>query len=264
MCKVLCIFILLVLFIMFYSLFIEPNMLTVKKYTIKDEQLKGITVVFVSDYHYKTYQKKRLYKTIELINAQNADIVLSAGDYVAGHKLKSTLSVNVIAEAISKIKSKYGYYTVMGNHDAWVGNGSIISALKKYSINILENESVPVNINGQTVYIAGIEDLQTGKPDVNKALENTKAPVILLTHNPDMFFDIPETVNIILSGHTHGGQVRFSILGALITPSKYGNRLTLGLIKENNKKMIVTSGVGTSILPIRFNCKPEIVVINFQ
>ncbi len=257
-------FIFIFLFFGLYTFFIEPNILIVKKYTIKDEQLKGIKILFVSDYHIKTYQKNRLEKTIRLINKQNADIVLSTGDYVAGHSLKSTLPVDIIAEDISKIKSKYGYYTVMGNHDSWVGHGSIISALKKYSINILTNETVTVDINGKRVYIAGIEDLQTGKPDIIKALSKAKNPVILLTHNPDMFFDVPDNVNLILAGHTHGGQVRLPFTGALITPSMYGNRLTYGFINENNKKMIVTSGIGTSILPVRFNCRPEIVIVNFE
>ena len=247
-----------------YSFFIEPNLLIVKHYIVHDEQLKGIKIVFAGDFHIKTYQKKRLDRVVSLINEQNADLVLSAGDYVSGHKLKSTLPVEKIAEGISKIKSKYGFYTVLGNHDSYIGHGSIISALKKYSINVLDNNSTSVNINGKTIYIAGIEDLLTKAPDIPKALKDTKNPVILLSHHPDMFTMIPETVNLTLAGHVHGGQVRLPFIGAIIIPSQYGNRYSMGYIEENGKKMIVTKGIGTSMLNIRFNCIPEIVVIDFE
>ncbi len=260
-------FLIIVIFVFIagiYMAFIEPNMLIVKHYKIKDEALSGLKIVFASDFHFKKYQRERLKKVTNLINAQNADIILSTGDYVAGHKLKSTLPVDEIAENISQLKSKYGYYTVMGNHDDWVGNGSVISALEKKGVNILWNESISVNIEGKTLYIAGIEDFLTGNPDINKALEKVKNPVILLTHEPDMFIDVPDSVNLTLAGHTHGGQIRLPFIGAIIVPSKYGNRFASGFINENGRKMIVTNGIGTSILPLRFNCKPEIVVIDFE
>ena len=259
--------IILVIFIFFdgiYSFFIEPNLLKVKHYVIKDEQLKGIKVVFASDFHLKPYQEKRLEKIIDLINEQNADLVLSAGDYVSGHKLKSTLPVEKIAKGMSRIKSKYGFYTVLGNHDSWIGEGSITSALEKYSVKVLKNESTAVNINGKNIYIAGVEDLQTGAPNIEKALENVDGPVILLSHTPDLFIMTPDSVNITLAGHTHGGQVRLPFFGALIVPSKFGNRYSMGYIEENNKKMFVSKGIGTSMLTVRFNCIPEIAVIDFK
>ena len=86
----------------------------------------------------------------------------------------------------------------------------------------------------------------------------------MLTHSPDIFPKVPKEVNLTLSGHVHGGQVRLPLLGAIIVPSKYGDKYSYGLIEEDNKKMIVTSGIGTSILNVRFNCKPEIVVIEFE
>ncbi len=247
-----------------YSIFIEPNMLKIQKYNISDDMLKGIKLVFVSDFHIKTYQEKRLKKVIDAINEQNADIVLSSGDYVAGHKLKSTLPVEKIAEYISQIKSKQGYYTTLGNHDNWIGEGSITAALEKYGIKILKNENIPVKIGEKTIYIAGIEDLQTGNPSVFNALKDINNPVILLSHNPDMFTEVPSNVNLTLAGHTHGGQIRLPFIGALIVPSMYGNRYAAGYIEEEGRRMIVSRGIGTSILPVRFNCKPEIVVIEFK
>ena len=100
--------------------------------------------------------------------------------------------------------------------------------------------------------------------DVEKALENTQSPRILLTHSPDIFPDIRQkNINLILAGHLHGGQIRIPFIGAIIVPSKYGNKYSKGLIIDNHKKMIVTKGIGTSILPVRFNCKPDFIVIDF-
>jgi len=254
----------MILIIGIYGIFIEPNMLLVTKYKIKDVALKGIKLVFVSDFHIRKYQEKRLKKVISLVNDQNADIVLSTGDYIAKHSLKASLCAKKIAENISKIKSNYGFYTTLGNHDGKRGEGSITSALQKYGIKILKNENIPVKIGKTTVYIAGIEDYQSGRPSIPTALSDTKKPVILLTHNPDMFTDVPNSVNLTLAGHTHGGQIKLPIIGALIIPSIYRNRFASGYIEENGRKMIVTKGIGTSILPVRINCIPEIVVIEFE
>ena len=113
------------------------------------------------------------------------------------------------------------------------------------------------------MYIAGVEDLTTSQADITKALRNTKKPTILLTHSPDIFPNIPNNVFLTLAGHTHGGQIRIPMIGALIVPSDFGNKYSYGLVNENDKSMIITKGIGTSILPVRFCCFPEILVINF-
>lgn len=246
-----------------YSLFIEPNKLDITNYTIQDKELSGIKIVFASDFHINPKQQKRLEKVVELINEQNADLVLSAGDFVYGHTENSTMHPQKIADGLSKVKSKYGYYTTLGNHDGWYSNDLIQKALENNGIKVLNNENIKLKINNKELYIAGIEDLMTGRPDIEKALENTCSPTILLTHTPDMFTDVPNDVNLTLAGHTHGGQVRVPFFGALFTASRYGNRYAIGLIEENGKKLITTRGIGVSLLPIRFNCPPEIVVIHF-
>ena len=94
------------------------------------------------------------------------------------------------------------------------------------------------------------------------ALIGTEHPTILLSHSPDIYYDVHEKVELILAGHLHGGQVYLPLIGALIVPSKYGNKFVRGLIAETDNKMIVTKGLGTSILPLRFGAVPEIIVIN--
>lgn len=132
-------------------------------------------------------------------------------------------------------------------------------------IKVLANENISIPINNKTVYIAEVEDLMTGHSNIYQALENTKTPVILLTHTPDIFPKLQSSVNLVLAGHTHGGQVRLPLLGPIFTASSYGDKYAKGLtIAKNGNKMITTKGIGTSILPIRFNCVPEIIVIEFE
>lgn len=260
--QILAVVIICILFLV-YCFAIEPNMLQIKTYRIPDEKLKGLKVVFVSDFHIRPNGQKRLQKIVNLVNKQNSDIVLSGGDFVNGYKEKETMPIEEIVSGLNKIKSKYGLYTVLGNHD-WDFDGVKISkVLQENGIKVLANSNSKIDTSVGTIYIAGVEDLKTRTPDIDKALENTENPTILLTHSPDVFPKVPLGVNLTLAGHVHGGQVRIPFWGAILIPSKYGNRYSMGLIEETGRKIIVTKGIGTSILPVRFNCPPEIVVIDF-
>lgn len=250
--------ILIIVIIAVWGFFIEPNILTVKHLKIKDEQLKGLKIVFASDFHIKPYESYRLQRLIKAINKQNADIVLLGGDYVSGHKKGSSMTIDKIAGEFANIKSKYGTYAVIGNHDGWQGKEEIINELEKHNVKVLFNS----NICFEKLCIAGVDDMQTGNPDINKALKNTKDPIILLSHTPDIINDVPYFVNLILAGHLHGGQIR--IPDALVVPSKFGKTFANGYYEYKGKRIYTTYGLGTSILPIRLNCPPEIVVINFD
>lgn len=262
--KIIIILILILVGVAIDSLLIEPNILRVKKYPLPDANLKGLKIVFVSDFHITPNGQKRFDKLINKINNEKPDIVLSTGDFVGGYKDNETMPIEDIAQNLTKIKSKYGIITVLGNHD-WDTDGiKITKTLEANNIKVLANSNVKINTNNKEISIAGVEDLKTRKPDIDKALTNTNNPTILLTHSPDVFPNVPQEVNLTLAGHLHGGQIRLPFWGALTVPSKYGNKYTTGKITENGKTMIVTNGIGMSILPIRFNCPPEIVVITFE
>ena len=258
--------ILLIIGVLFagYSYFIEPNKLEVTNYTIQDKELSGVKIVFASDFHIKPYGQKRLEKIVETINKQNPDVVVSAGDFVCGHTEHSTMHPQKISEGLAKVKSKYGFYTTLGNHDGWYDRWYIKELLEGVNIKVLNNRNVKLQINGKEIYIAGVEDMMTAFPSIEDALKGTKLPTILLTHTPDIFPDVPKNVNLTLAGHTHGGQVRIPFIGPIFTASNYGNKYAIGLVDENGKKLITTRGIGVSILPFRFNCPPEIVVVEFR
>ena len=243
-------FILLFLILYVWAFFIEPNLLVVKRY--KSEKFKGKKIVFASDFHIGKHDLKRLRKIVNLINRQNPDLVLSGGDFIKGYSGKSSLDIDTIAKEISKIKAPI--YTVLGNHDGKFDKFTVKNTLEKYGIKVLLNSFEKF----KEITIAGIDDLQTGLPNVQTAL--TEDSVILLTHNPDVYYDIKQPVDLILAGHVHGGQVRLP--KAIIVPSKYGTKFACGDFNETGNRMIVTKGLGTSILTVRFLTLPEIIVIN--
>ena len=133
----------------------------------------------------------------------------------------------------------------------------IAVCLEKNNIKVLLNK----NICFEKYCIAGVDDMQTGKPDISKALNGADKPVILLSHTPDIMPEVPFDVNLTLAGHLHGGQIRLN--GALTVPSAFGTKYANGFVDDKGKKIYTTKGLGTSILPVRFNCFPEIVIINF-
>jgi len=134
---------------------------------------------------------------------------------------------------------------------------------------VLENDAAIIERNGETLWVAGIGDKWEGKPDIASTLarlarvDNT-APIIVFTHNPDIFPSIPSKVALTIAGHTHGGQVSAPIIGRPIVPSDFGERYAAGHIVEGVKHLFVTSGIGTSILPVRFRVPPEISLLTIN
>lgn len=235
-----------------WAFFVEPNLIVVKKYKLNKFDKK---IVFISDLHISKFKKNRLKRIVKLINKQNPDLVLSGGDYIHGHSGETTLEIEKIAEELSKINAPI--ISVLGNHDGWYDKYRVKKSLENNKIKVLMNSSTKF----ENISIAGVEDLQTGIPNINSALEGTESPRILITHTPDIYDEVKENVDLILAGHVHAGQVRLPFYGAILLPSKFGKRFEYGLLNYNGNDMIVTKGLGTSIMTMRFNCVPEIVVI---
>ena len=212
---------------------VEPNMLCTKTYGIEFKELAGKKAVLAGDFHFKS--KHRVERVIKKINEQHADFVFYTGDYTekvpADYVIEKLLSVNAPA------------CFVLGNHDMPEDYKSLP--------NLLNNR----HIEKDGITIAGVDYYN---PDIEKALSNAKNPVILLSHNPDILPKVPKRVRLILSGHTHGGQV--TLFGRpFVTPSKYG--FGKGII---NNRLVITGGTGTSVVPARLFNPPEITVIEFK
>ena len=207
---------------------------------------------------------ERLETIVQRINYEEADIILLGGDYVISGVIGGThVDFEETVARLSKLKSKLGTYAVLGNHDWWENGNRATLAFKNFKIPVLENSSRKITRRDSHFWLAGIADDSSRKPDINLAYQKIGADetVIQFSHDPYVFKQTPKRTIISLAGHTHGGQVNLLPLLPNQTAGRTPPRWSYGFIEEDGKKMVVTSGLGTSILPIRFNRPPEIAVV---
>jgi hypothetical protein len=167
---------------------------------------------------------------------------------------------------LGQLESQFGSFAVLGNHDWWLDGPRVGAALELARITLLEDSATAIAVAGQPLWLAGVSDFWEGEHDVRSALLQVPeaAPVILFTHNPDIFPEVPARVSLTVAGHTHGGQVNLPLIGRPIVPSQFGQRYAAGHVVENGRNLFVSTGLGTSILPVRFRVPPEIVVLTVR
>ncbi len=222
----------------------------------------------------------------ERTNALRPDLVVLLGDFAASHRFQGKrVPAEAWSEALSVLRAPLGVHAVLGNHDWWDdfqaqlrGRGPTVGhrVLERVGIPVYENGAVRLRKDGQTFWLAGLGDqlafLDRRKKGAGRvrgiddlpgtlAKATDDAPLILLAHEPDIFPAVPDRVALTLSGHTHGGQVR--VFGySPVVPSRYGNRYAYGHVVEGRRHLIVSGGLGCSMLPVRFGVPPEIVMID--
>jgi uncharacterized protein len=206
-------------------------------------------------------------RIVEATNALKPDLVLIPGDLVIQGVVGGRfVPPESIAPELRKLSARLGTYAVLGNHDWWLDAPRVRNSLTRSGIPVLEDSAVSIAANGKRFWLAGVSDFWEGKHDVRRALSFTgdSAATILFTHNPDIFPDVPSTVTLTIAGHTHGGQVSLPFYGPPVVPSRYGKRYAAGHIVENGKHLYVGTGVGTSILPVRFRVPPELLILDLS
>jgi predicted MPP superfamily phosphohydrolase len=232
-------------------------------------QLAGLRVALLSDLHVGSpfWDLPALSRLVERTNAEKPDIVLLAGDYqindVPGG---SFVPPEPIAERLSKLKAPLGVFAVLGNHDWWNEGERTRKALTDHGIVVLEESSQRLERQQTPFYLVGLADQLTRRsaPQAALAAVPAGAPTLLLVHEPDVFESFPRlgiSPTLTLAGHTHGGQVWLPLFGRRVVPSRFGERYAYGHVVENGRHLFVTSGVGTSVLPVRFLVPPEIAIL---
>jgi predicted MPP superfamily phosphohydrolase len=205
----------------------------------------------------------RLRGIVARVNALRPDLVVLTGDYVGDKTLGGTPLA--AAEAVSpfgNLRPRIGTFAVLGNHDHWFDPAGLAAALRRSGIHVLTNE----HVSAGPVIVAGVDDEFTGRADLARAPRgiNADRPVILLSHSPDVFPEVDGRVGVTVAGHTHGGQIALPFIGALATASKYGKRYAHGHVVESGRHLIVSAGLGTSLLPLRIGVPPEIVLVTIH
>ncbi len=278
-----------------YGLAVDPGYrLEVTRYSVRPPNWTpglNLTVGVIADVHAggPLMPVERIRAIAERTNALKPDMVVLLGDFTANHKLKTrTVAPAEWAEALSILKAPLGVHAILGNHDWWddlaaqrSGHGPVEGRrmLERFGIPVYENDAVRLHKGGRGFWLAGLGDQLAfvkamrrrrrsrngprGVDDLPGTLAKVTddAPVILLAHEPDIFTRVPKRVSLTLSGHTHGGQVRLFGHSPRV-PSRYGNRFAYGHIVEEGRHLVVSGGLGCSILPVRIGVPPEIVMVD--
>jgi predicted MPP superfamily phosphohydrolase len=262
-----------VLSLILWGFWWEPSSLTVVHRTIEispwHHEHGGLRIALISDLHVGAPYRglPALKRVVSVTNAEKPDLIILLGDYVingvpGGHFVKP----ESIADELANLHAPLGVVAVLGNHDWWYSGLRVRRALESHGIQVLENEAVSIEHRQHRFWVGGLADLWTRGNGVASTLSQVQdnEPILLVMHNPDVFPSIPERVSLSVAGHTHGGQVKLPIFGRPRVPSQFGQRYAYGLIEETGRKLFVTGGVGTSIIPVRFGVPPEVVILQLN
>lgn len=252
------------------GLFFEPKRVKVESIVLKINGLapefNGFKICQITDLHHGLANGAGyIEKCVAEANGLRPDVFALTGDYVEFDRKY----LPPVAKLLSGLKSKYGSFAVLGNHDYYAGAAYAQDVFDSYKIPLLQNAHRMIESSNAALCIAGTRDFWEDYADASAALRGVdkNIPRILLTHHPDYSESLPdkERIDLVIAGHTHGGQVRIPIVDyAPIVPSRYGRKYSGGLVSLNRTegtRVYVSRGLGTAILPIRFNCQPEITLI---
>ncbi len=232
----------------------------------------GVRAAFLTDLHAGPLTPPAfLEKVVHATNRLKPDLVLLGGDYIN----RGTEYVRPLAQVLGRLKAPLGLYGVLGNHDHVDNPAAVRAGLKQAGVIEVTNAGRWVSVDGSRIRIAGVGDLWWDRQDLDAALEGATEDdaVILLSHNPDYAVEYAvewamkmkdRRVGLILSGHTHGGQIRLPRVGALHTNSRYGQRLVSGRVSFGSFELYVSRGIGTALVPIRYHCPPEIALFTLR
>jgi len=236
----------------------------------------GFRIVQLSDIHMDEYTEPAfLRRVIDQVNGIEPDAVVLTGDYVShglGSRHFAIGAAWQCAGILKELKCEERY-AVLGNHDVLVGGRPITAALTANGVTVLRNQYLPIERNGGRIWLAGLDDPVTGLPDPESAIPVSirnvpNEPILLLCHAPDYADDLlarapGRAVALMLSGHTHGGQIRLPLIGPLTLPV-LGRKYVAGSFQLGGLKLYVNRGIGTVGLPFRLDCPPEITVITLR
>ena len=243
----------------------EANSLSLERVEIRlkrlPPQLDGFKIIHLSDTHHSPFTNlEHIARAVKVANRLKPDMFLLTGDYVS-HEDKY---IAPVADVLGKLKSEFGTFACLGNHDHWTNADLVTHLFRGEGINLLINEGLRMEIRGASFWLAGVDDYMVGKTDIAAAMKGAFPDElkILLAHNPIIFRQsVRAKIDLTLSGHTHGGQVKIRDDEKRILPRR---KLTAGLHRRKESQIYITRGIGTVVLPVRYQCPPEISLLELR
>ena len=264
-----------------YSYFEASQRLRVTSYNVISPRWTSgqrLTITVITDLHAggPNMRVEKIRQIVDTANELRSDIVVLLGDYFATHHfVDEPVPHAVWAAELKRLRAPLGTWAILGNHDWWYDVEGVRQALRAVDIPLLENHAVPLGEPGNRFWLAGLGDQIAHRLSRNEfrgvddlpgtlAKVRTDDPVLLLVHEPDIFPRVPDRVALTLAGHTHGGQLRLPLIWPSFVPSAYGARYAYGHIVEDHRHMVVSAGLGTSMVPLRLGVPPEIVRVEVR
>lgn len=243
----------------------EANSLSLEHVEIKLKRLPkgldGFRIIHLSDTHHSPFTTlDHIKRTVKIANRLKPDMVILTGDYVS-HEREY---IAPVAAVLGKLKAKHGIYACLGNHDHWTDADLVTHLFRGEGINMLVNEGLRFETRRGSFWLCGVDDYMVGRTDVPAALRGSfpDEMKLLLAHNPIIFREAARYgVDLTLSGHTHGGQIKLRDEEKRILPSR---KLKAGLHERRGSQVYITRGIGTVIVPMRFRCPPEISLLELR
>lgn len=241
--------------------------------------LQGLKIGLLTDLHGSLIMSSEaIHHAGRLLMVENPDLIVMAGDYISGSTKFLSGSIGQFnhkylekcVDALSHLKAPLGIYGVLGNHDFWSGPEAVKAICEAFTRQIgmvwLRNRSVELHKGGSPFHLLGVDDYWEESCSLAGACKGLAADSvrILLSHNPDINDDIAlsrERIDLVLSGHTHGGQIVVPFLGQPVMPSKFGQKYRTGLVRDGDRQTYISRGVGCLLAPIRLNCPPEVTLL---
>jgi uncharacterized protein len=228
---------------------------------------RPMRIVFLADFHTGSHADdvSRLGRIVAEAAAFAPDLALFGGDYVNMQMFGGgRVPPDVVAGILARLSAPCGRYAVIGNHDVTYGADEVAYALRQQGIAVLDDERVSLRFAERDIDLVGVPDARVDRPEARAVLAALPPdrPAVVLAHDPVWFGHVRSAAHLTLAGHTHGGQVRFPLVGVLRNASNAPLRWTYGHIVEDGRQLCVTSGLGTSGIPLRIGIPPEFMVLD--
>ena len=260
----------IVVFCLVWGALVEPSRTVITKRQIALPNWKsahgGLRIALISDLHIGSPHNHvgRLRELVAQANSERPDMIFLLGDYVIHDVFGGEfVAPSHFAPELARLEAPFGVYAVLGNHDCSYDEESVAKALEHVGIPVLQNESIRLDVGDEPLWISGVRDLSSRRTNLDRAISHIPKDesALLLTHNPAVFSQVPAAVNFSVAGHTHGGQVRVPWVKNFLHWFRGSQPYTRGYHIREGKHFFVTSGVGTSVVPVRFRVPPEIAVL---